>query len=470
MKKNKINLIIWVLLSSIILVATTFITINLLVPFSFDGLTTNIIGAKAIGIGQVTSNNILSRRSITLNGVNNFNTYDRSLIMIDSNDNVVPIKFYNQNNQTVKIPYAVQAYETHGEFTYILFVKEALFNKSELYSPLIFDDTYNGSGSPRLELITPFTQNLMEIGINIQYDKQRLIAIHHLSGKVFDFKSIFEQYYWITIGPGNINHLIHLNNGFILQGFKTEPNRSNQSSCHAVFKFDNDSEGLIATEFCSEVTYNLIFVKDNFDFFYSSYSGETFLYDFQNNTSRSISIAYPPMVQFNDKFYSHYGLSTYDLDFNIIGNNNIDNFNMNNLLHYRKIDQNYVYIHRNNIYIFNPDSPNLFNESFPSEIKASFIYGTDTYFLNDLKIWKLNIYTKEMYTIGEITPEIDEAITNYGYKNILFNAVQYGWIFYSEMEGLNLFERAYNIYTGEITQVSEAKPTIQVSFISPINR
>ena len=210
---------------------TAFVVFNN--AFSFSNLTVDIGDSDGLGIGKIADDNQTPSRRKRQSTENSQRetTYDK-LITVDSEGNVDILRFYNNDGNTVEIPFHAVVTENYGEFVYIVYSD---WPREYLSGDLEFEVLFNSS----------FSQRRMNQGIGIKFNFE-FIAIHKETGKVFDLK---EEILDELVQEGTLGSSIkYLHNGFV---FIARENRDSQTFCLNKSTFNSSSLVLNVEVICS---------------------------------------------------------------------------------------------------------------------------------------------------------------------------------------------------------------------------
>jgi len=223
---------------------TAFVVFNN--AFSFSNLTVDIGDSDGLGIGKIADDNQTPSRRKRQSTENSQRetTYDK-LITVDSEGNVDILRFYNNDGNTVEVPFHAILTEDYGDFIYAVFS-----DWSSEYQ------IYPGGGYPveyaywKSFQYYFYESYLTESGLSDSYQQfnYEFIALHKNSGKVFDLKeSVIEKYAPSKALRGSI---VYLQNGI---AYTTKQNTSNNEVCLNRGLFDSITELIEITVVCSEV-------------------------------------------------------------------------------------------------------------------------------------------------------------------------------------------------------------------------
>ena len=200
--------------------------------FSFSNLTVDISQSNALGVGKLNPSAPLNgrRNQVTTSESSEFN----KLIKVNENGDVEIIRFYNESESEVQIPFHPILIENYGEFTYIVY--------SDWSAEYSLDDN-------SIEIRQLFWRSYGQEAWN--RDKlfnYEFVAIHKTTGKVFDLKeSIINQH---TQSKTLSSTLVYLPDGF---AYTTDPSQNNNEVCINRGTFNDSTEVIDVSVVCTDV-------------------------------------------------------------------------------------------------------------------------------------------------------------------------------------------------------------------------
>jgi hypothetical protein len=205
--------------------------------FSFSNLNVDISQSNALGVGMINPTAPLNGRRNQA-GSSEDNEFNK-LLKVNEDGEVEIIRFYNEGENEVQIPFHPILIEPFGEFIYIIYSDWP----AEYHQIL-------QSSQNQLKFI--FWQTYLDLAYNndkpFQYE---FIAIHALSGKVFDLKEQILDL--LTENKTLISTLVYLVDGF---SYITQMSQQNNEVCINRGMFNSENQVIDMTKVCTDVIDN----------------------------------------------------------------------------------------------------------------------------------------------------------------------------------------------------------------------
>lgn len=246
--------------------------------FSFSNLNVDISQSNALGVGMINPTAPLNGRRNQA-GSSEDNEFNK-LLKVNEDGEVEIIRFYNEGDNEVQIPFHPILIENYGDFTYVVYAD--------------WPAEYVGEGHNFIFKRLFWTSYGQETWNRDKLFNFEFIAIHKASGKVFDLKeSIIDEYKQSNTLSST---LVYLPDGF---AYTTDPSQSDNQVCINRGEFNYSTEVIDMTVVCTD----LIAGFDNFDTTATALpNGDIKLRQFNGNINQAINLYTLELFNTNELF------------------------------------------------------------------------------------------------------------------------------------------------------------------------